>query len=243
MGAEDFRPTIVRELRGTEIDERLAPDQHIRRQSSVFWQEYNENLHPEGYPQESKFIPQPYEFLDTSFLTPYDLLGLFLSFIGPAPLDATVENFYLPMTYLYGQWCSIIASKKAEETKGKFKGVGPPPAMYQCTWITFETSKRHPEFFLGASLSGYSTKSVIDNAEGIAAKRAVGNLWNQRVQESRYHLVPRTVLEPEYSDFDSSVMREKDDQGTHFGNCAETYPFLYLFGYASMVDCLALPVH
>lgn len=176
-------------------------------------------------------------------MTPYDLLGLFLSFIGPAPLDATVENFYLPMTYLYGKWCSKIVSKNAEATRGNFKGVGPPPAMYQCTWITFETSQSHPEFFLGASLSGYSTKSVIDNAEGIAAKRAVGNLWEQRVQESRYHLVPRPVVEPEYPGFDSSVMREKDDQGTHFGNCAETYPFLYLFEYAFVVDCLGLSVH
>lgn len=231
-GAEDFRPISERQSRRAQIDERLAPDQHIRRQPSPFWQDYNQNLHPDGYPQESKFIPRPYEFLDTAFVTPYDLLGLFLSFIGPAPLNATVHNFYVPITFLYGQWCSKIASRNAEPTRGNFRGVGPPPAMYQCTWITFETSERHPEFFLGASLSGYSTKSVVDNDQGVAAKRAVGTLWERRVQESRYHLVPRTVVEPEYLNFDSSVMREKDDQGTRFGNCAETYPFLYLFGYA-----------
>ena len=51
----------------------------------------------------------------------------------------------------------------------------------------------------------------------------------------------RQVVEPEYPNFDASVMRDVDDQGTHFGKCAETYPFLYLFRYASIVICLSLP--
>jgi hypothetical protein len=37
------------------------------------------------------------------YWSPYDLLGLFLPFIGPAPNGATERNFYLPMTAVYGR--------------------------------------------------------------------------------------------------------------------------------------------
>jgi hypothetical protein len=40
---------------------------------------------------------------DRGYWSPYDLLGLFLSFMGPAPDRATKRNFYLPITAVYGR--------------------------------------------------------------------------------------------------------------------------------------------
>ncbi|OGM48397.1 hypothetical protein ABOM_003405 [Aspergillus bombycis] len=46
-----------------------------------------------------------------------DLLGLFLSSLGPAPMGATKRNFYLPVTAVYGQWCTKLL------TGGDAKGI------------------------------------------------------------------------------------------------------------------------
>src|SRR5207248_8819204 len=60
--------------------------------------------------------------------SPYDLLGLFLSFMGPAPGGATKRNFYLPMTAVYGRWCRQIAGSYPRNT------ICDSPFMFQCTW-------------------------------------------------------------------------------------------------------------
>jgi hypothetical protein len=44
-----------------------------------------------------------YDYNGRDYWSPYDLLGLFLSFMGPAPNSATKRNFYLPMTAVYGR--------------------------------------------------------------------------------------------------------------------------------------------
>jgi hypothetical protein len=170
--------------------------------------------------------------MDTDYLTPYDLLGLFLSLSGPAPQGATNRNFFLPMTHLYAQWCKKIASVKATEG-AHFQGVAPPPTMYQCTWLLHSKNNDPPEYFLGASLSGYSTKRPKRNTNATIARRAVGLRWEQMIQECRYQLLPPDKLGPEYGTSAESPMRKDSPKiGTRFGNCAETHPFISLFGYA-----------
>ncbi|KAN0085539.1 hypothetical protein V8E54_002006 [Elaphomyces granulatus] len=41
------------------------------------------------------------------YWSPYDLLGLFLSLMGP-PAAATKRNFFLPLTAMYARWCGQI---------------------------------------------------------------------------------------------------------------------------------------
>lgn len=167
-------------------------------------------------------------------MTPYDLLGLFLSLGGPAPYNATDRNFFLPMTHLYAQWCKKVASNKAEAV-ADFKGVARPPSMYQCTWLLHYKNHDPPEYFLGASLSGYSTKKPQGKERASAARQAVGLRWEPIVQEFRYRLLPQNMLLPKYRTIDGSPLREEfPEYGTRFGQCAETYPFVYLLGYANL---------
>jgi hypothetical protein len=53
----------------------------------------------------------------------FDLFGLFLSSLGPAPHGATKQLFYLPVTAVCG-WCREIGSTSQR------------PYMLQCTWHT-----------------------------------------------------------------------------------------------------------
>jgi hypothetical protein len=92
----------------------------------------------------SKFTVRQYLHNDRGYWSPFDLLGLFLSFMGPAPDCATKRNFYLPITAVYGWWCYQIAGRD-------YGGVGNIPYMFQCTWRTGPPAW----FFLGSSLAGY----------------------------------------------------------------------------------------
>ena len=56
----------------------------------------------------SKFIIGHREHYGTRYSTMADLLGLFLSLIGPAPIRATKRNCYLPLTAIYCRWSKVI---------------------------------------------------------------------------------------------------------------------------------------
>lgn len=134
------------------------------------------------------------------FSNPYDLLGLFLSSLGPAPIGATRANFYLPLTAVYGRWCAQIAGSP-------LGGVGYVPAMFQCTWRVKDGTP--PQFFLGSSIAGYT-------------ERGTGT-WPRVVRLGRFNLIF-----PD-GDFDKSPsILLYGDAGSRFGSCAETHPFLEL---------------
>ncbi|KAF5604289.1 hypothetical protein FPCIR_834 [Fusarium pseudocircinatum] len=89
---------------------RLRPRSHIARKVDENWDPYN--------PETSKFAVKGWAIRPSiqasrapvpEWWCPYDLLGLFLSLLGPAPATATKNNFYLPLTAVYGRWCSRIA--------------------------------------------------------------------------------------------------------------------------------------
>lgn len=141
---------------GIQYDNRaLVPTQHIFRECNRKWRasadiaEESRFLARRDYVHDDKNHGGPQVF----YWTPYDLLGLFLSKLGPAQTgqNASKRNFYLPLTAVYGRWCMLIGGNwdiTNREVRGP--GVGDPSYFYNCTW--------HPgdgEFFLGAVLAGY----------------------------------------------------------------------------------------
>jgi hypothetical protein len=185
----------------------LRPDQHIYRAANRVWR-------PPRPPQPpatvSKFTVRQHLHDDRGYWSPYDLLGLFLSFIGPAPERATKRNLYLPMTAVYGRWCRQIAGRDCG-------GVGDLPYMFQCTWRTGPPTW----FCLGSTLAGYNWGS---NSTGT---------WRTVLSRARFALVdPIPLLQLSYNFNNSPMIEEHGEDSTRFGNCAETYPFAELLVYA-----------
>lgn len=157
--------------------------------------------------------------------SPYDLLGLFLSLLGPAPEAADKNNYFLPLTAVYARWCSRIAGTVDPadfDWKPTEPGVGDWPFMFQCTWNLIEdksTKQRSKWFFLGASTAG----DKFDPNE-------VG-AWRHEVQRERFDMLfgcQRTGM-VQSDDFSAKrAPSQVNPNGTQvpFGNCAETYPFV-----------------
>jgi hypothetical protein len=116
-----------------------------------------------------------------------------------------------PMTAVYGRWCRQIAG----EPSG---GVGDLPYMFQCTWCV--RSGQPTRFSLGSTLAGYAW--TID----------LTGTWKTALRRARFVLVDGAPLRQAGYDFDNSpVIQASGEEGTTFGNCAETYPFLDLLMY------------
>ena len=191
----------------------LTPDQHIYRAANPAWISPPQPSSPPA--PMSKFTVRRYLHNGRDYWSPYDLLGLFLSFMGPAPDGATKRNFYLSMTAVYGRWCRQIAGSHPRN------GVCDPPYMFQCTWcIPFDKSGRPTRFFLGSSLAGYDWRPVLTGT------------WETALTYARFALIDGYPLRHAGYDFDNSpTIEQKGEWGTRFGNCAETYPFLDLLMY------------
>jgi hypothetical protein len=194
----------------------LRPDQHIYRAANGAWiprrpdrpRRDRPPLPPQPPATISKFTVRQYLHNGRGYWSPYDLLGLFLSFMGPAPDRATKRNFYLPMTAVYGRWCRQIAGRECG-------GIGDLPFMFQCTWRTGPPTW----FSLGSSLAGCRWD------------RNLTGTWETVLRRARFALIdPVPLIQLGYN-FDNSPMIREAKRGTRFGNCAETYPFADLLVY------------
>ncbi|PHH75718.1 hypothetical protein CDD82_4313 [Ophiocordyceps australis] len=153
---------------------------------------------------------------------PYDLLGHFLSLLGPAPQTANRNTFFLPLTAVYARWCSCIAGHKPDDfawTDPARNGAGDWPFMYQCTWRS-DGHKTNPRkwFFLGASTGGDDWK------------RDVVGPWKYAVQRQRFNMMManlRMTLLPPRAFQDRTAPEQNGGSGATWGNCAETYPFVF----------------
>ena len=126
-----------------------------------------------------------------------DLLGLFLSSLGRAPQGATKRNFYLPITAVFGQWCT----KLLPENKKKW------PRVFQCTWNT------QGEFGLGASRAGFAIEGMLGS-------------WLAVLDRARYGIIRSPLLTlSNWSQAWSPTIRARGRRGKPFGRCGETYPF------------------
>ena len=203
----------------------LRPDQHIYRRANPAWipdrpdrprRENRPPLPPQPLATISKFRMRRYLHNNRDYWSPYDLLGLFLSLMGSAPAGATKRNFYLPLTAVYGRWCRQIAGSLPHN------GICDIPFMFQCTWcIPSGNSGQPTRFFLGSSLAGYDWRPELTGTWELVLKRA------------RFDLVDGGLLRQAGYDFDNSPVIDQSmtGDGTRFGNCAETYPFLDLLMY------------
>jgi hypothetical protein len=151
----------------------------------------------------SKFRVRQHLHNDRGYWSPYDLLGLFLSFMGPAPDRATKRNFYLPITAVYGRWCRQIAGRN-------YGGVGNIPYMFQCTWRTGPPTW----FFLGSSLAGYEWRPNLTGT------------WETVLRRARFALVdPVPLLQLGYNFDNSPMIAWHGRDSTRFGNCCRDVPF------------------
>ncbi|PHH66827.1 hypothetical protein CDD81_5959 [Ophiocordyceps australis] len=154
--------------------------------------------------------------------SPYDLLGHFLSLLGPAPQTANRNTFFLPLTAVYARWCTCIAGHKPPEfawSDAARNGAGDWPFMYQCTWRS-DGDKTNPRkwFFLGASNAG---------DEWDFAK--VGK-WKYRVQRQRFNMMManlRMTLLPPTAFANDTAPEQNGGSNARWANCAETYPFVF----------------
>jgi hypothetical protein len=141
----------------------------------------------------------------------FDLLGLFLSLLGPAPAGAGDQNFFFPLAAVYAKWCAaLVANQKqwdpndsADEKAAKAKVPGDPPSVVQCTRQTVQGLPCH--YFLGASVAGFVAYAG----------------WPGYVRAQRYELLNKhsRYLEGIGARFDTKI------GNSTIGNCAETYPF------------------
>ncbi|TVY77082.1 hypothetical protein Focb16_v008069 [Fusarium oxysporum f. sp. cubense] len=210
------------------------PSSHIARLMNRDWKKEDETS--------SKFIVSGWYYRHTpravlgpvpQWWCPFDLLGLFLSLLGPAPASADKNNFYLPLTAVYGRWCSRIAGAADEKWKWKpsIEGEGELPFVFQCTWylqVDKSTRQHWGQYFLGASNAGdkFETDVKLDTYTGA---------WRERAQEARFDMLFRCQKVPmvQVNDFKNKTapnMEKKADRNmVPYGNCAETYPFAIRF--------------
>ena len=151
---------------------------------------------------------------------PYDLLGLFLSLLGPAPQAADKNNYFLPLTAVYARWSSRIAGHAPSifQWPDPGDGAGDWPFMFQCTWKQEGDKWR---FFLGASTGG---DEFIPRSTG---------KWRLRVQKMRFDnlywsLHMKLFKQDAFEKEQAPEQTRAEGSGVPYGNCAETYPFAAL---------------
>ncbi|GAB1311986.1 hypothetical protein MFIFM68171_02196 [Madurella fahalii] len=212
----------------------LEPPQHISR-------EIDENDYPN---LKLRFFED--ENFRRNYWNPCDLLGLFLSSLAPAPAGATLENFFLPWTAMYGKWCEKLIrvrpapsgeeeqagpdqqpepqTKEEPKPKSSDKTTEPEetdaycyaPVMYQCTWTEIGPGQGY-EFYLGAFLSG-----MLEGDTNVVKPTA----WGLKVRRARFDTL-MTLFGPMDSEKEIHFEPPADSPTeTRYGNCAETYPFL-----------------
>ncbi|KAM0312404.1 hypothetical protein ACHAPQ_012238 [Fusarium lateritium] len=217
-------------------DKTRRPDSHISRNVNQDWKREDDtqsrfNVSPMSFSQIIKTFTAPVP----DWWCPYDLLGLFLSLLGPAPSTATRYNFYLPLTAVYGRWCARIAGKPERGWKWKpdFKGEGTLPWVFQCTWSLEADGKQHwGKYFLGATNAGDRWEWNITEKD--PKSPTYTGAWRKRVEEARFNMLFRCqkigmVNESAYRDKSAPSQTDPKGSMTPYGNCAETYPFVMIF--------------
>ncbi|KAF5639337.1 hypothetical protein F52700_4189 [Fusarium sp. NRRL 52700] len=219
------------------MDKTRKPDSHIARNLNLDWKREDEtqsrfNVNPLFFRQVTKTFKGP----APDWWCPYDLLGLFLSLLGPAPAAADKYNFYLPLTGVYGRWCARIAGKPERSWKWKpdAKGEGTLPYVFQCTWsleVDDKTKQHWARYFLGASTAGDRWENKI--TEKNPKSPTYTGAWRDRVGEERFKMLYRCqrlvmVRESDYRLKNAPSQTDPKGSQVAYGNCAETYPFIII---------------
>lgn len=217
------------------------PKQHILRIKNADWgKKEDAALARKEKVEKSKFtvIKNRYTFKvarQTNYFVPYwcpyDLLGLFLGLLGPAPKGATLDNFFLPLKAVYGQWCGWIAGQRPGKLDGEPQnrgrdGAGDWPYCFQSTWERIKNSdgSETMHYSLGASIAGYFSnyEPVMGDFRFAIVKARIGIL-NDNGSPLKGHYRPGKS--PKKEEEKEAQEEGYDYDGTDWGNCAETYPF------------------
>ncbi|KAF4442110.1 hypothetical protein FACUT_2334 [Fusarium acutatum] len=239
---ENFEPRKGNRLT-SEIDKDFEPPQHIYRrltgeiktaQNQKAWAKIEVNP-DSGWRHNYPYKPGVVELPCWSH---YDPFGLFLSLMGPAQPNSGRYNFFLPQTAVYTHWAFTIGGSRVVSDKGERSlrsmgftpqpGHGPPPTIFQCTWI--EGSDSNVDFSLGASMGGHN----------YGDRQVLGD-WGTRLQKTRFALLNNWngINESRWKNRKGELVKfafetlPSIDGGrgkTKFGNCGETYLFLHLLG-------------
>lgn len=128
----------------------------------------------------------------------FDLLGRFLSIMGPAPTKATISNFYLPLTTMYNRWCAAISFT--------------PPSTFSCLWKGQGCDKG--SFYLGASIAKpWHPGSEIELLE--MARRA------------RFNMLKDEAFEAAGFRFENRSLIKSEDP-MRLGEFSESYPLAHM---------------
>lgn len=232
-----FSPLDTKVPSGWEIENNLRPLNHKGSPDQAYkpYQHIYRKPTGEPFPIESKFVvnldanwihttPRSPD-LDTtrarvSYWNHYDLLGFILSLLEPKLQNAKKDNFFLPLTAVYGRWCAKIGGDRKAPKPPKPKsvaamvaeppGVGAVPAVFQCTWVVGKKGSIY--FALGSSIAGYNWSN----------ENEVGK-WRTKLRQTRFDLlhgwnnIDTLGCDGEEWDFNNSPTLKKNSRGgTHF---------------------------
>ncbi|KAJ5209168.1 hypothetical protein N7449_003547 [Penicillium cf. viridicatum] len=190
---------MVSELKRLRIHILDLSENGTRYQSPSYPQAISRMVNPAAASEdESYFLLNELTYGGVSYWSSFDLLGRFISLTGPAPRGATRDNFYLPLTLMYINWCRKIAPMA--------------PWVYSCVWA--EQKDKQSRFHLGGSLAGYR------NPEG------QGNRWVKILQRARFNVLRDQRTDTAGIKFEFTTLRGRGGHAIPFGNCAETYPLV-----------------
>jgi len=164
--------------------------------------------------------PKTFQYADNkiTLYTVYDLLGYLLSVIGPAPVEATRENYYIPLLAAYSKQCSEFA--------GNIKRA---PYMTQITY--FDKLAEETPALLSIDVPDDLSKAP-DLNTALGASIGGPPQIKRAVQEARYTFIQTysgvTLPGPDVSLIDGIP------KGQRFGHCAETYPLTLLLSGRKM---------
>ena len=159
----------------------------------------------------TKQIPWTINTISEEYFIIFDLLGVFLSLMGPAPTTGTAptaKNYFLPLVVVYAKWSRALARSKAFA-----------PTVVQITWSS-EDSGSTWYSFLGSSAAGFVKDPT----------------WKDLVGKTRHDYLSGILSPSDWPTYGHSPARDANkDAGTNFGNCGETYPFLYILGSVDLL--------
>ncbi|MCJ1452193.1 hypothetical protein MMC28_002535 [Mycoblastus sanguinarius] len=166
----------------------------LSKKRSKFFLDEKDQLQPQALTFEGETI---------NYFSVYDLLGWFMTVIGPSPQDASKENYLLPMGHLFCRWSKEFADGTNPPTMSSIVHV--PSASKSLISVDIWDDLT-PDVALGSTLPGRSATIRKDCQE-----RRFEQLqhWNFGVEK--------------FPDQRAPGWQRKSQC---FGHCAETFPFI-----------------
>ncbi len=130
--------------------------------------------------------------------------------VGRSPDDATTENYFKPVLFLYTVWCYKASSS-----------VTMAPNTTQITWLNAHPAPK--PIILTPQLPHADDKLNHELSIALGASIGATGPMKQTMLRARYALLDENI--PGLPPPDASLVRRG---GQNLGHCAETYPILQL---------------